>query len=180
MTKTIANRMKLVLPSLISRNQSAFVLGRLITDNMFVVFELLHSMRKRNNGKVDLMALKLYMSKAYNRAEWGFVYKAMMKMGFLQRWCSLILDCITITSFSFYFNGKVKGRVMPTRGLRQGYLVWPYLFLLCAETFSCLIDLAKEYHRLVGMRSSRGGPRVSHLFFVMIRLFFQRLVIARL
>ena len=73
-TKMIANRMNLVLPYLVSHQQSVFVLGHLITDNVVIASELLHSLSKKNNGRKGFMALKQNMSKAYDRVEWSFVH----------------------------------------------------------------------------------------------------------
>ena len=81
-TKTIANRLKLVLGDLIEENQSAFVPGRLISDNVLAAFEIMHSMRQKTIGKVGWMALKLDMSKAYDKVEWGFIEAMMSKLGF--------------------------------------------------------------------------------------------------
>ncbi|KAF5451733.1 hypothetical protein F2P56_026813 [Juglans regia] len=79
-SKTLANRLKVILPKLISINQSDFVPGRLISDNTLVAYEILHSMTSRMKGKRGFMALKLDMSKAYDRVEWKFVEAIMTKM----------------------------------------------------------------------------------------------------
>lgn len=67
--KVLANRLKNILPVTISENQSTFVLGRSITDNVLIVFEILHFMKMNNNGTEGEVALKLNVSKAYDRVE---------------------------------------------------------------------------------------------------------------
>ena len=79
--KTLANRLKTMLGMLTSENQSAFVPRRLISDNLIVAFELMHSMKRKNNGSKGWMGLKLNMSKAYDRVEWGFLDAMMEKNG---------------------------------------------------------------------------------------------------
>jgi hypothetical protein len=68
-SKVLANRLKVVLPSIISCSQSAFILGRLISDNIIVAFQTLHTMQTRLWSKVGYMGIKLEMSKAYDRVE---------------------------------------------------------------------------------------------------------------
>ncbi|KAL0415790.1 UNVERIFIED_CONTAM: hypothetical protein Slati_3410900 [Sesamum latifolium] len=72
-SKTIANRLKPLLESIISPTQSAFVPGRLISDNILLAFELNHFMNTKSKGGQGWMALKLDVSKAYDKVEWSFL-----------------------------------------------------------------------------------------------------------
>ena len=81
-SKVLANRLKPILNDIISESQSAFIADRLITDNVLIAFESLHHMKTNCTGRTGFMALKLDMSKAYDRVEWGFLEKFLLKMGF--------------------------------------------------------------------------------------------------
>lgn len=82
----LANILKVILNSVISEVQSAFVPGRLISDNIMIFFEVMHYLKRKTTGKTGFMALKLYFSKAYDPIEWKFLGAILKKMGFSERW----------------------------------------------------------------------------------------------
>ncbi|XP_060972454.1 uncharacterized protein LOC115717936 [Cannabis sativa] len=164
-SKAIVMRLKPFLPQVISEYQSAFISQRLITDNILVAFELLHSLKGRKRGSKGFAAIKLDMSKAFDRVEWNFVAQVMLKMGFGTTLVDLILRCLTTVSYSFLLNGSIKGLVTPSRGIRQGDPLSPYLFLICAEGLSRLLQHEESTGALQGLKISRNAPSVSHLFF---------------
>ena len=68
--------------------------------------------------KIGFMALKLDMSKAYDRVEWRFMEKMLVKMGFCDIWVKLMMECITTATYSILINGEPHGHIVPSRGLR--------------------------------------------------------------
>ena len=143
-SKVLANRLKRVLVAVIDDSQGAFVPSRLITDNVLVAFETMHCIDQRKKGKEALMAIKLDMSKAYDRVEWVYLEAMLRKMGFHEIWISIMMMCVTTVSYSVLINGEPKGRIVPSRGLHQGDPISPYLFLLCVEGLSAMIKKGKE------------------------------------
>lgn len=115
---------------MISQQQSAFVPGRLISDNILVAYEALHTMNTRMKGKKGYMAAKLDMSKAFDRVEWKFLEEIMRKIGFADPWIALIMKCVTSVSYSVMVNGTPYGTITPTRGLRQG-IRYPHISFSC-------------------------------------------------
>ncbi|XP_021722000.1 uncharacterized protein LOC110689525 [Chenopodium quinoa] len=107
LSKVLVSRLKFILPGLISHHQSAFVPGRLITDNAIVAFEIFHALKRRKEGRAGTMALKLYMSKAYDRVEWSFLEKVMCRMGFCGAWIQKML-----MSFSALLSKAANARLI--------------------------------------------------------------------
>jgi len=172
--KVLANRLKLVLLLVISSEQSAFIPGRFITDNILVAFETLQTMDTRFYGKEGYMALKLDMSKEYDRLEWDFLEEVLKKMGFASRWIHLLMSCVRTVSYSILINGQAQGHIVPTRGVRQGDPLSPYFFIICAEAMSSLLHQTAKDGVLFGVPISRGGTTINHLFFADDSLLFCR------
>jgi hypothetical protein len=162
----------MVLPYVISPNQSAFILGRLITDNVMAAYETLHTMHTSMWSKVGFMGIKLDMSKAYNRVEWSFLEEVMKKMGFPKKWIDWVMECVRSVTYSIIVNGQPVGHIKPMKGLRQGDPISPYLFLICAEDLSAMLIQAELRGVISGVPISKRGPKISHLFFADDSLLF--------
>uniref|UniRef100_A0A803Q9L8 Reverse transcriptase domain-containing protein n=1 Tax=Cannabis sativa TaxID=3483 RepID=A0A803Q9L8_CANSA len=138
-SKVLTNRMKHLMGSIISENQSAFIPGCLITDNIMISFEVLHYLKRRQQGKEGVMALKLDLSKAFDRIEWAYLNAMLLKLGFDEKWVSLIHNCLSSVKYKVICGNHETNIFCPTRGIRQGDPLSPYLFLVCAEGLSALI-----------------------------------------
>ncbi|KAH0981517.1 hypothetical protein GBA52_008694 [Prunus armeniaca] len=165
-SKILTNRLKTVLPQIISPHQSAFVAERQITDNILVVHEILHSLQRSKRSDQKTLALKLDMVKAFDRVEWPFLIAMMKKLGFPYQFGSWIFECISTVSYSVLINGAAVDNVKPSRGLRQGDPLSPFLFLICAEGLTYLIKAFEERQALHGFRLRGDGISISHLLFV--------------
>lgn len=111
--KVLAIRLSRVLDSVIGVYQGAFIQGRHIYDNLIVAHEILDTLKRKRVGKYGSMILKLDMSKAFNRVEWGFLCSLMQHMEFLMEFINLILIvCILspIRSRLMVFNMDLSNR----------------------------------------------------------------------
>lgn len=162
-SKVLTNRLKHVLPKIISHTQTAFVRGRLISDNSMIASEIAHLMHKKNSGWNGCMALNLGISKVYNRIEWTFLEQMMRKLGFVESWVHLIMMSVTTITYSFKLNGNPVGYIHPKRGIRQGDPLSPYLFVICAEGLS--FESWERRGKIKRITICKGAPSVNHLFF---------------
>ncbi|XP_074271526.1 uncharacterized protein LOC141595457 [Silene latifolia] len=89
-SKCLANRLKLVIPSLISDSQQVFVPGHLMSDGCLIAHEIMHYLNKTKKGTKFYSVLKLDMHKAFDRVSWHFLMSVLERFGFPTTWCNLI------------------------------------------------------------------------------------------
>lgn len=99
LAKVLANKFRGLLDFIICDAQSAFIPGRSITDNVLIAYESVHALNRHRGEKGGFGALKVDMSKAYDRVEWGFLGHVLLKMGFSDRWVGLIRECVSTVKY---------------------------------------------------------------------------------
>lgn len=90
-----------------SENYSAFVSDRYIMNNSLIALEMFHSIKNRCRMRRGYIAMKLDMSKVYDRVEWTFLQKLILKLIFSRGWVDVIISCVLSTHYSFVVNGDV-------------------------------------------------------------------------
>lgn len=164
-SKCLVNRLRPILDELISVNQSAFVPGRMITNNALLAFECFHRIQKNRQPNKATCAYKLDLSKAFDRVDWKFLEQAMYKLCFAHRWVSWIMTCISTVRFAVKFHGTLLNTFAPTRGLRQGDPLSPFLFLFMVDRLSLLMDEKIYQGAITPVKVCRSTPGISHLLF---------------
>ncbi|GJW24027.1 RNA-directed DNA polymerase, eukaryota, reverse transcriptase zinc-binding domain protein [Tanacetum coccineum] len=133
----LTNRIKPFLGKLISCNQSAFILGRRIQDNILLTQEIMRGYNRKGGPKrVDF---KIDIYKAYDTVNWEFLKKVLKGFGFHEKMVIWIMQCVTTVTFTLNVNGDRIGYFKGGRGLRQGDPISPYLFTLIMEIFSLIL-----------------------------------------
>ncbi|KAL4324249.1 hypothetical protein GQ457_11G027500 [Hibiscus cannabinus] len=138
-SKTILNRMKPFLPGCISENQSTFLKGRLISDNILIAHELLHYLCSSKNLPNKGTTLKFDMEKAFDRVEWTFLRSVLLHMGFHSDWVDHLMDCVSTVTFRIRINGRLTPTIVPQRGLWQGDPLSSFLFVICMQGLSATL-----------------------------------------
>jgi hypothetical protein len=104
-SKCIVNRLRPLLQDIISTSQSAFIPGRMISNNALVAFECIHAIKGHSDARGDFCAYKLDLSKAYDRVDWEFLNKVLLKLGFQSNWVHWVMTCVTSVRYTVRFNG---------------------------------------------------------------------------
>lgn len=124
LAKVVANRLKNILPFIISEEQTGFLPERSILDGIIIAQEVIHSIQKMHKSA---MLLKIDIRKAYDRVNWRFLFKVMEAFGFQKGWLDWIFGWIASPRYSVLVNGSPEGFFTSSRGLRQGDPLSPFL-----------------------------------------------------
>nr|XP_027077000.1 uncharacterized protein LOC113700749 [Coffea arabica] len=121
-------------------------------DNILIAYGVNHSFKSKSVDKEGSMSIKLDMSKVFDRVEWPFLKGMMLALDFHPSFIDLISSCFSTVSYSFRLNGVQFGYLQPQQGIRQADPISPFLFLICTEAFSSLLQEAEACGKLLGVR----------------------------
>jgi hypothetical protein len=130
LTKVIAQRLKPLLPLIISPEQSGYVEGRKILDSVILAHEVIHSLQSTGTPG---MLLKLDLSKAFDKLSWAYMKSILLAFGFALDWVDWILNLTSSAFFSILINGVPSRPFVPSQGIHQGDPLSPFLFIIMAE-----------------------------------------------
>lgn len=120
------------------------------------------------------MAIKLDMSKAFDRVRWPFLEMVLLKFGFSNTWVNLILKTLRTITYKLKINGELSELITPQAGVRQGDLLSPYLFIIMAEALSTLLTNGMNTKVISGISLSKFSPSFNHLFFADDSMLFSK------
>ena len=167
-SKVLAERLKKVLPAVIDKCQSAFLKGRGILDSVLTANEVIEDLRRcRMSG----LCFKVDFEKAYDSVSWEFLYDMLQRLGFHSRWIMWMKGCLASASVSVLVNGSPTEEFHPSRGLRQGDPLAPFLFLVVAEGLAGLVRQVTKANLYEGLNIGRSEVGLSMLQFADDTLF---------
>ncbi|XP_035834035.1 uncharacterized protein LOC118482599 [Helianthus annuus] len=136
-SKVLCNRLKGCLDKLVSQNQSAFIPGRLISDNILLSQELVKGYDWK--GGCPRVAVKIDLQKAYDSVNHEFIKNSLFHFGFHGKFVEWVMCCLDSVSYSVALNGNLYGFFRGEKGLRQGDPMSPYLFTIVMEVLNLII-----------------------------------------
>lgn len=148
---------------LVNVNQSTFIPGRNISDNIMVTKELMRGYNRKYG--VERCAMKIDLQKDYDTINWGFIEKILGVFGLHDTMVQWIMKCIAVSVFSVNVNGELHGFFHGARGLRQGDPISPYIFTLVMEVFTLMMQRRVEGNNIFKYHWGCKKVKLTHLCF---------------
>ena len=152
-TKVLSSRMKIIMPLIIDECQSAFICGRGLLDSVVMANEVLEDVKRNGKSGVCFM---VDFEKAYDSVRWSFLFDMLPRLGFHDKWISWVKGCLVSSSVSVLVNGSTE-EFKPSRGLRQGDPMAPFLFLVVVEGLTGLVIQVLITNVLMGLKVGRNN-----------------------
>ncbi|XP_016207494.1 uncharacterized protein LOC107647967 [Arachis ipaensis] len=154
--------MRSVMPGLVRESQSAFVKGRRIYHGALIACETVQWLKLKKKASA---IIKLDFQKVYDRVKWCFIDTVLEKMGFGRTWRSWVRECVRTASISILINGSPSKPFKMERGLRQGDLLLPFLFVLVVDVLNRMIGEAVRNGQISPFLVGQDNIELSHLQF---------------
>ena len=138
-SKSLAQKIKPFLDDLIFPSQCAFIKGRYISNNIIIASKIYHFMRATKSKKSYWAAVKIDFKNAFDSLKWDFIQQVLQVMNFPTLWITLVMECISPVSYKIIINGEQSQSFLPSRGLRQGDPISPYIFMLSVNVLSAML-----------------------------------------
>jgi hypothetical protein len=137
--------------------------GKQIMDNIIEAHEIIHTLKLQ---KREGMLIQLDLAKSYDKISWHYMIKTLEAFGFTQHWISWIVSLIMTTRYSLLINGASSKPLWPTRGMRQGDPISPFLFILMMEGLSRSIKNVTTTREITWLKPFKNFPTSTHQQFV--------------
>ncbi|GKC32682.1 RNA-directed DNA polymerase, eukaryota, reverse transcriptase zinc-binding domain protein [Tanacetum coccineum] len=131
LSSLLANRLVVVLGSLVNEVQSAFVADRQILDGPFILNEIFQWCKSK---KEQSLVFKVDFEKAYDSVQWDYLDDILRKFSFGDKWRVWIQNCLHSSRGSVIVIGSLTEEFHFYKGLKQGDPLSPFLFILVMES----------------------------------------------
>lgn len=111
------------------------------------------------------MTIKIDLEKAYDRLSWDFITDTLKEVSLRSNSIDVVFHYITTSTIKMLQNGEALEEFHQTRGIRQGDLLSPYVFVLCMERLSHIISVAMQRKFWRPFKVGKNGPSISYLTF---------------